>query len=264
MTILVEQINQWDSRIDEQGPFDIIGDVHGCYLELRELVLKLGYIISEDDIPVVSHPESRKLIFLGDLVDRGPDSPGCLKLAMGAVQNNKAICIIGNHENKLLRKLKGNDVQVTHGLAETLQQLASLPEKFRIQTIAFIIGLPRHKILDNGNLVIAHAGLKESLQGQDSATAEKFAMYGETTGETDEFGLQVRYNWAADYSGKAIVVYGHTPVPEAKWLNRTICIDTGCVFGGKLTALRYPENKLVQTKAYKIYYKPIKPFLPNK
>ena len=86
----------------------------------------------------------------------------------------------------------------------------------------------------------------------------------ETTGETDEFGLPVRYNWAADYRGKALVVYGHTPVPEPLFLNNTVNIDTGCVFGGQLTALRYPERETVSVKARQTYYEPARPFLPEK
>jgi protein phosphatase len=97
------------------------------------------------------------------------------------------------------------------------------------------------------------------MHGRGSGAVRQFAMYGETTGETDEYGLPVRYNWAADYRGKAIVVYGHTPVPEAEWINNTICLDTGCVFGGKLTALRYPERELVSVPARRMYYEPVKP-----
>ena len=94
-------------------------------------------------------------------------------------------------------------------------------------------------MLDGGRLVVAHAGLKRGDAGPRArARCATFALYGETTGETDEFGLPVRYDWASDYRGAATVVYGHTPVPEAEWLNRTIYIDTGCVFGGALTALR--------------------------
>ncbi|HWF89686.1 MAG TPA: polynucleotide kinase-phosphatase, partial [Pyrinomonadaceae bacterium] len=118
-------------------------------------------------------------------------------------------------------------------------------------------------VLDDGRLVVAHAGLKEELQGRGSGKVRDFALFGETTGETDEFGLPVRYNWAAEYRGKAMVVYGHTPVPEPEWLNRTICIDTGCVFGGKLTALRYPEKELISVPALQTYYEPAKPFLPE-
>ncbi len=119
--------------------------------------------------------------------------------------------------------------------------------------------LVSHYVLDDGKLVVAHAGMKEEMQGRGSAKVRDFALYGETTGETDEFGLPVRYNWAAEYRGKAMVVYGHTPVPEPEWLNRTINIDTGCVFGGKLTALRYPEKELISVPALRTYYEPAKP-----
>jgi len=118
-----------------------------------------------------------------------------------------------------------------------------------------------HYVLDDGKLVVAHAGMKESMQGRGSAAVRDFALFGETTGEIDEFGLPVRYNWAAEYRGSAMVVYGHTPVPEAEWLNRTINIDTGCVFGGKLTALRYPERELISVPARQTYAESKKPFL---
>ena len=101
------------------------------------------------------------------------------------------------------------------------------------------------------------------MQGRGSGKVRDFALYGETTGETDEFGLPVRYNWAAEYRGSAMVVYGHTPVPEPEWLNRTVNIDTGCVFGGKLTALRYPEKEFVSVPAARTYCEPARPFLPD-
>src|SRR5439155_13164508 len=69
----------------------------------------------------------------------------------------------------------------------------------------------------------------------------------------------VRYPWAEDYRGEAMVVYGHTPVPEATWLNRTICIDTGCVFGGQPTALRCPLRELVSVTAHETYWEPARP-----
>jgi protein phosphatase len=90
-----------------------------------------------------------------------------------------------------------------------------------------------------------------------------FALYGETTGETDQFGLPVRYPWATDYRGRATVLYGHTPVPTPEWVNDTLCLDTGCVFGGRLTALRYPERELVSVAARQTYYEPARPFLPE-
>jgi protein phosphatase len=210
---------------------------------------------------VLRHPQGRKAVFLGDLVDRGPDTPGVLRRVMSMVEAGSALCVPGNHDMKLLRKLRGRNVQVTHGLAESLAQLESEPDEFKRRVAEFIDGRVSHYLLDDGKLVVAHAGMKESMQGRGSGQVRDFALYCETTGETDEFGLPVRYNWAAEYRGRAMVVYGHTPVPEPEWLNNTICIDTGCVFGGRLTALRYPERELVAVPAARTYFAPARPFL---
>ncbi len=257
----IQRERVWNDKRDEHGPFDIIGDVHGCHAELVALLAKLGYRVGGTrEQPEVEAPAGRRAIFVGDLVDRGPDSPGVLRLVMHMVGNGTALCVPGNHDVKLQRKLDGRDVRVTHGLAETLQQLDSEDDAFRREVSQFIDKLVSHYVFDDGNLVVAHAGLKQELQGRASARVREFALYGETTGETDEFGLPVRYDWANDYRGKAMVVYGHTPVPDAEWVNRTICIDTGCVFGGRLTALRYPERELVDVPAAQVYYAPMRPF----
>ncbi|MEN8216625.1 MAG: polynucleotide kinase-phosphatase [Pseudomonadota bacterium] len=253
----IERARLWNNLKHERGPFDIIGDVHGCFDELIELLDKLGYQRGGN------HPEGRKAVFLGDLVDRGPKTPEVLRLVMDMVAAGTAICVPGNHDIKLMRKLKGKNVKLTHGLAESVQQLEKLSPAFHQQILEFIDSLISHYQLDGGKLIVAHAGMSENLQGRASGKVREFALYGETTGETDEFGLPVRYDWAADYRGRAMVVYGHTPVPEAQWLNNTICIDTGCVFGGKLTALRYPEKELVSVPAKYTYYKSVKPFLPE-
>ncbi|WP_435737209.1 polynucleotide kinase-phosphatase [Cellulosimicrobium sp. PMB13] len=253
-------------RRDETGPFDAIGDVHGCLDELLTLLDRLGYVVEHDDAgrPVdAAHPEGRRAIFLGDLVDRGPDSPGVLRLAMGMVRAGHALAVPGNHEHKLVRALAGRDVQVSHGLETTLAQLAAEPEEFRRDVETFCRDLVSHLVLDGGALVVAHAGLKESYQGRASGRVRSFAMYGDTTGETDEFGLPVRYPWARDYRGRAMVLYGHTPTPDAEWVNGTMCLDTGCVFGGKLSALRYPEREVVQVPAARVSYEPARPFLPE-
>ena len=255
----------YNDKAELHGPFDIIGDVHGCYEELIELLQKLGYIIEEiaDDGTnyglKVSHPENRTVIFLGDLIDRGPASPAVLKLVMSMVRSGIALCVPGNHDMKLHKKLTGKAVQEKHGLAETLRQLEGEPDAFKNDVKEFLYGLVSHYVLDAGKLVVAHAGLKEEMQGRGSGAVRSFCLYGETTGETDEFGLPVRYNWAAEYRGRAKVVYGHTPVPSAQWLNNTIDIDTGCVFGGSLTALRYPEEELVSVPAHTMYCEPVKP-----
>jgi len=250
----------WNNKRHETGPFDIIGDVHGCFDEAVSLLRKLGYEVHADEAaPRATHPQGRRAFFVGDLVDRGPKSPAVLRLVMAMVRDGTAYCVPGNHDIKLKRKLDGRDVRLTHGLAETMEQLKQEPAEFIQEVKSFIDGLVSHYVLDNGKLVVAHAGIKESFQGRASGRVREFALYGESTGETDEYGLPVRYNWAADYRGRARVVYGHTPVPSAEWLNKTICIDTGCVFGGALTALRYPENELVSVAAAKMYYEPIKP-----
>jgi protein phosphatase len=259
----------WNNRKHEHGPFDIIGDVHGCLEELVALLRELGYAVAlesrADGEPryVVRPPEGRKAVFLGDLVDRGPDTPGVLRLVMAMVEDGTALCVPGNHDVKLVRALRGRNVQVKHGLAQSLEQLESEAPEFRERAAAFLDGLVSHYVLDEGRLVVAHAGMKAEYQGRGSGKVREFAHYGETTGETDEFGLPVRYDWAAEYRGQAMVVYGHTPVPEPEWLNQTINIDTGCVFGGRLTALRYPERELVSVPAARVYAEPVRPFLPE-
>jgi protein phosphatase len=251
----------WNNRRSEHGPFDIIGDVHGCGDELEELLVALGW--RRDAAGAWTHPEGRRAIFLGDLVDRGPRVTDVLRLVMAMVAAGTAIAVPGNHDVKLMRKLRGRDVQITHGLAESLAQLEGEPGEFRKEVADFIDDLVSHYVLDDGKLVVAHAGMKESMQGRGSGRVRDFALFGETTGETDEFGLPVRYPWAEEYRGRAAVVYGHTPVPEPEWLNGTINIDTGCVFGGRLTALRYPERELVSVPAHRTYAEPARPFLPD-
>ncbi len=258
-----ERTPLWSNKRHEHGPFDIIGDVHGCYDELRALLERLGYVV-ETGGPngyghAVRHPEGRKAVFLGDLVDRGPAVPAVLRLVMSMTLSGTALSVPGNHEMKLLKKLRGKDVKLTHGLAETMAQLESEPPELVAEIAEYIDKLVSHYVLDDGKLVVAHAGMRADMQGRGSGRVREFALYGETTGETDEYGLPVRYNWAAEYRGRAAVVYGHTPVPEAEWLNNTVCVDTGCVFGGKLTALRYPEREFVSVEAARVYCEPVKP-----
>jgi protein phosphatase len=258
--VVIMREKAWNDRRDQSGPFDIIGDVHGCLDECVQLLRVLGYTVAGTrEAPVVEAPEGRRAIFVGDLVDRGPDSPGVLRLVMAMVANGTAFCVPGNHDAKLMKKLRGRDVKISHGLAETLQQLESEPDGFRKEAGDWIYSLISHLVFDEGKLVVAHAGMKESMQGRASGAVRDFALYGETTGETDEYGLPVRYDWAGEYRGSAMVVYGHTPVPEPEWVNRTICVDTGCVFGGKLTALRYPERELISVPAARTYYEPVRP-----
>lgn len=267
---ILKRVPLWNDRREEQGPFDIIGDIHGCCDELEALLAQLGYVrqSTAESTPLwgeehYAHPEGRKVVFLGDLVDRGPRSLDTVRIVRNMVQQGTALCVPGNHDMKLLRKLKGKDVKLTHGLAETVAEIEALPTETRepfCQALAeFLDSLISHYVLDQGKLVVAHAGMTAELQGRGSGKVRSFALYGETTGETDEFGFPVRYNWAAEYRGAAHVVYGHTPVPDPEWLNRTVNIDTGCVFGGRLTALRYPEKQFVTVPAKEVYCEYAKP-----
>ncbi len=216
----------WNDLRDRHGPFDVIGDVHGCYDELVLLLDRLGYQVTADGT-AASHPAGRTAVFVGDLVDRGPATPAVLRLIMGMKAAGSALCVAGNHEAKLVRALRGRNVTISHGLAESLAQLAADSDGFAAEAMAFMDGLLGHLVLDDGKLVVAHAGLPAAMHG------------------------------------RAMVAYGHTPVPEPEWVNGTICLDTGCVFGGKLTALRYPERELVSVPAARVYYEPARPLIPT-
>jgi protein phosphatase len=271
---VVERSPLWNDRRDEHGPFDIIGDVHGCYDELTQLLGELGYEVAGQNTEeplwagdIYAHPGGRKAVFLGDMSDRGPRVLDTLRLVRNMIQMGSALAVPGNHDVKLMRALRGHNVQVKHGLGETLAEIEALTEEtrdaFKKELDQFIYTLVSHYVLDDGQLCVAHAGMRQDMQGRGSRAVREFALYGETTGETDEFGLPVRYNWAAEYRGNTTVVYGHTPIPEPEWLNRTVNIDTGCVFGGSLTALRYPEREFVAVPAKHTYCEPAKPFIPE-
>lgn len=255
MNATLEDMAAWSNRHDELGPFDIIGDVHGCYDEMIELLGLLGY--QPDDTSAMRHPRGRRVVFVGDLVDRGPKVVEAVTLARRMVEAGQGFCVPGNHDNKLLRYLRGRNVQVNHGLDASIAQIEALPASDRADWIAdyerFIGGLGTHLILDEGQLVVAHAGIREPDHGRDSPRIRAFTLYGIPTGEHDENGLPIRLNWAADYTGAATVVYGHTPIAEPVWQNNTVNIDTGCVFGGSLTALRWSERTTFSVPARQVY-----------
>jgi len=158
-----------------------------------------------------------------------------------------------------MRWLDGRNVQITHGLQQSIEQLSAESNEFRSRAKVFLDELRSHYWLDGGKLAVAHAGLKEEMIGRGSGAVREFALFGDTTGEIDEFGLPVRRDWAVEYRGSTSVVYGHVATDEAQWVNNTICIDTGCVYGGKLTALRWPERELVSVPAGEVYYEPKRP-----
>jgi protein phosphatase len=252
----------WNDKKDEAGPFDFIGDVHGCASELEELLAKLGYAREEGAAFTDSafiHPAGRKAVFVGDLADRGPRVVDCFKIVMAMERAGSALCVPGNHDDKLKKYLDGKKVTVNHGLQVTVDDLAEQSPEFVQELRDWLDARVSHYLLAGGALVVAHAGLKESMQGRAAGAVRSFCLYGETTGETDEWGLPERVDWARQYKGKAAVVYGHTPVPRAVWLNNTINLDTGCVFGGSLTAMRYPEREIVAVHAHRAYAESARP-----
>ncbi|MDQ0230626.1 bis(5'-nucleosyl)-tetraphosphatase PrpE [Metabacillus malikii] len=225
---------------------DIIGDIHGCYKEFESLTLQLGYDWGSG-IPV--HPDKRKLSFVGDLTDRGPESIPVIEVVYRLVKEKQAYYSPGNHCNKLYRYFLGNKVQITHGLETTVAEYEQLSGKERNEIKRKFIWLyeqaPLYQILDNGNLVVAHAGIREDYIGQYSKKVKTFVLYGDITGKNNPDGTPERRDWAKHYKGKPLIVYGHTPVKEPVRTGRTINIDTGAVFGNKLTAYRYPEDEVV-------------------
>jgi protein phosphatase len=263
-TMRIERTKLWSDKKDEHGPFDIIGDVHGCADELKELLAELGYAF-DDDIVSYRHPLARKAIFLGDLADRGPNSVDVIDTVRRMFEAGSALAIPGNHDEKLIRWLKGRNVSTSNGLADTIVAIESLPpdakQAWKNDTLDFLAGLISHFVLDDGKLVVAHAGIVEAMQGRASGTVRAFCLYGDATGERDDDGLPVRRDWAANYRGAATVVYGHTPQAETRWVNNTINIDTGCVYGGALSALRWPEREIVGVSAKRTYAEPSRPFL---
>jgi protein phosphatase len=244
-------------RRDLRGPFDFIGDVHGCLPELRDLLGQLGY--REDGAGLWTPPPGRTAIFLGDLTDRGPDSASTLRLILAMVRAGRGLCIRGNHDEKLARALEGRKVSPAHGLGGTLAELEEAGPDFRAEVRDFLEALPPHLVLDEGRVVAAHAGLPEQYHGRDSTRSRRFSLYGDVNGATDECGLPVRRDWAAGYGGAALVVYGHTPYVAPRWLGRTLNLDTGCAFGGRLSALRYPELEILGVPARAVYAEPARP-----
>lgn len=245
-----------DRRADA-GPFDIIGDVHGCFDELCALLTRLGWRItlgSGDAAPHrAAHPAGRRALFLGDLTDRGPKNAETVRLAMGMIASGDALLVLGNHDEKLRRALSGAKIEPRHGLAETLAEIRARTSAFGADIEAMLARTPDHLWLAGGALVAAHAGLPERMHGRAGGKVRRFALYGDIDGSTDLHGFPIRRDWAADYEGAAHVVYGHTPVREVVWRNGALCLDAGCCFGGALACLRWPEGDIVLEPAQRVY-----------
>ncbi|MBU8906898.1 bis(5'-nucleosyl)-tetraphosphatase PrpE [Desertibacillus haloalkaliphilus] len=226
--------------------YDVIGDIHGCYDEFVSLTKKLGYNW-EEEVPV--HPGNRKLVFVGDLTDRGPQSVKTMETVIALVKKGLAYYVPGNHCDKLYRYFLGRNVQITHGLETTVAELEALDKKSYAKISdefrQLVEDAPLYLELDDGQLIVAHAGIRGDYIGRHDKKVKTFVLYGDITGEKNEDGTPVRRDWAKHYKNDAWIIYGHTPVKIPRKINYTINIDTGCVFGGQLTACRYPEIETV-------------------
>ena len=196
---------------------------------------------------------------MGDLVDRGPRSPDVLRIVMAMAASGQAMAVPGNHDTKFLRWLEGRNVKPTHGLDRTIAQMEADAPGLRGQAREFFRHLGSHLWLEGGRLVVAGAGIAPGMIGRESGDVREFCLYGDNDG-VDAAGLPIRYHWAGAYSGDTTIVYGHTPVLQAEWVNRTLCLDTGCCFGGGLSALRWPENEIVSVRAREAYAERRRPF----
>lgn len=251
--------------------FDIIGDVHGCYGELCDLLTELGYDWDSGGDGLPRHPDGRIPVFVGDLADRGPKSPMVLRLAARLVAAGLALFAPGNHDDKLFRYLNGSKVTHTHGLDLTIEQLNALGDKraeLAADVLTYLATAPTHLVLDNGKLVVAHAGIRAEWIGEHHASVKAFTLYGDVRGFEPGTNKPLRHDWASEYDGAAFIAYGHTPAPMLNWttdaatgrrfvavpmVNNTANLDTGCVFGGALSAIRYPERVLYSVPARAIY-----------
>ncbi|WP_026065107.1 bis(5'-nucleosyl)-tetraphosphatase PrpE [Amphibacillus jilinensis] len=234
---------------------DVIGDVHGCYKELNHLIDKLGYMLENG---TYTHPQQRRLVFLGDITDRGPDSLKTIELVYKLVhQDNIAEYVPGNHCNKLYRYFLGNNVQIRHGLETTVAELeaysADEQDLIRDKFIQLYEQAELYLQMKPLNAVIAHAGIKAEYIGRDDKKVRTFVFYGDITGEKLADGRPVRLDWAKHYNGDVWIIYGHTPVIEPRFINKTVNIDLGCVFGNKLAAFQLPEENTVTVTSKQPY-----------
>ncbi len=246
------------------GDLDIVGDIHGCHAEFFTLLEGLGYQglpCANDSSPssMIYHPSGRKIILTGDLVDRGPDPVSVLSLAIRAWRDGVLLGVRGNHDDKLIRALKGNPVTRNHGLAETMQALEATTPEFRLEVLDFLERLPSHLVLHEGKLVVAHAGIKERMIGKPDKEVWHFCLYGAVVPQKNPGDPPVRKDWAQEYQGDATIVHGHTPMLSPRRLRNVVCIDTGCCFGNALTAFRWPEETFMSVPSKQMWARPTAP-----
>ena len=210
-----------------------IGDVHGCAREFEELLKKLK--LSKGD----------RVVQVGDLVNRGPDSHDVIQLA----QEYGVESILGNHELRLLRyKHNGRKSQLKEYDRSTLEQLTR-------SDWDYLEKLPEHRFGPDKNTVFVHGGFlpSEPWQNQNIDTITTIQVIDRSGNPAKRSDAPDGSPWAEKWHGKPFVIYGHTPRPKVLSRPGSIGIDTGCVYGGHLTAYIVESQKLLQVPARKAY-----------
>ncbi|PJN91115.1 polynucleotide kinase-phosphatase [Bacillus sp. mrc49] len=236
---------------------DIIGDIHGCHEELILLLDKLGYQKNQEGLYL--HPDGRKFVSVGDVMSRGPESLRTMLFFHEHVQKGVAYMIDSNHGWKIARWLDGRNVTLHHGDEKVAEDFKRYEEEHGSEKTAetkqalkkFLLQAPSHYVFTkNGvqTVICVHAGIKDAFIGKQSEAISDFCRYGDTDG-FDERGKPVRKDWYISHKKSTLIVWGHDPKPQPLLINNTINIDQGAVFGGALTAFRYPEGEVISVQA---------------
>ena len=216
------------------GRLIAIGDIHGCHAEFAELLARLE--LTKDD----------RLVLLGDLVNRGPDSNRVIALA----RQHDALSLLGNHELRLLKYRRTGDPKY---VKET--DLATV-DKLRDEDWKYLEAMPLTFEEPELNVVCVHGGFLpgQPWQKQPADVVTRIQVIDRDGQPAKRGDAPDAPSWADFWSGPPFVVYGHTSRPEIYKLKWSLGIDTACCMGGSLTAYLLPEKRFVQVKARQRYY----------
>lgn len=217
-----------------RGRIVAVGDIHGCHLEFAELLGKLE--LGRDD----------RLVLLGDLVNRGPDSCAVLDLARA----NRAVSLLGNHELRLLKYRRTGDMK--YAKEHDLDTFG----KLRPQDWGYLESMALTYEERELNTVFVHGGFlpNQPWQKQPAEVVTRIQVVDKNGKPAKRSAAPEAPLWADLWTGPPFVIYGHTPRPEIYKLKWSAGIDTGCVLGGHLTACVLPEKRFVQVRARRAYY----------
>lgn len=248
-------------KLEVGNGLDIIGDIHGCYDEFIELLTTIGYEQNAEGYYI--HPEGRKIVSVGDVMSRGPKSLNVLEFFSRHIDADLAYMIDSNHGWKIARWLDGRKVNMLHGDEKLVEEFAHFEEVYGIEKTQeqkaifkqMLLRAPSHYVLQKNGVqaaVVAHAGIKDEYVGKHSSAISDFCRYGDVQG-FDKNGKPIRKDWYYGHQSKQLIIWGHDPKPMPIFVQNTVNIDQGVVFGGNLTAFHYPERKFTSVAAKRDY-----------